>query len=274
MVPRFLGRFLIEEGEIDARQLRDATDLMFWANRALGEIALKCGYMTGSDMERILHAQERSDALFGDLAIEMGVLTRRHVDDLMDRQRSRHMRLGDALVELGFSTRERIAELAQRFEEEQRAFLPENRQLPPELASRPLVGFLLAALPRLSLRSAAVGLKLGLARPWSGASPNPWRGGLSIRGETELDVGVSFDSGTLQMLTRGRRGDLRRTVTPEESEAAFAHFLEQIAEAVSTAPEAEGCQVTDVRQRSLPEAGFAFDLVSVSGRGLLVVAPV
>ena len=48
-----------------ARQLRDATDLMFWANRALGEIALKCGYMTGSDMERILRAQERSDTSSG-----------------------------------------------------------------------------------------------------------------------------------------------------------------------------------------------------------------
>ena len=91
MVPRFLGQFLIDEGEIDARQLRDATDLMFWGNRALGEIALKCGYMTGSDMERIFCAQEHSDTLFGDLGVEMGVLTRRQVDDLMDRQRSRHM---------------------------------------------------------------------------------------------------------------------------------------------------------------------------------------
>ena len=274
MVPRFLGQFLIEEGEIDARQLRDATDLMFWANRALGEISLKCGYMTGSDMERILHAQERSDALFGDLAVEMGVLTQRQVDDLMDRQRSRHMRLGDALVELDFSTRERIADLAQRFEAEQRAFLPENRQLPPELASRPLVGFLLDALPRLSLRSAAVGLKVGLTRPWSGASEDPWRGSLAIRGDTELDVGVSFDSATAQMLARGRRGDLHQTMTPEASEAAFQHFQDQMAEAISAAAEAEGCRVTDVRQGSLPEAGFAFDVVSVCGRGLLVVAPV
>lgn len=43
MAVKFFGQFLIEQGEIDAGQLREALDLMDSENKQLGEIGISEG---------------------------------------------------------------------------------------------------------------------------------------------------------------------------------------------------------------------------------------
>ena len=268
LTPRFLGQFLLEQGEIDARELRDATDLMFWTNRAIGEIAQQRGYLSRADVRRILRAQASSDALFGDLAVELGLLTSERLAELLERQRARQLRLGDALVELGFVTRERIAELLPLFEEEQRAFRPEHRQLPPELASSRPACALLDQLPRIALRSGALGLKVGAWRLWSGEPELDHRGRFTLGADPGLVVGLALDEPTARTLAL--RDEESRPDGAPSSASIFLRFLDLASDAIAAGLEGDR---PSVRAGELPERGFVFDLVSVSGRGLLVMQP-
>jgi len=99
--PKFFGQFLIDEGVIEAGQLRQANDHLYFLNRVLGELAIKKNYMSREDVERVKRAQLACDALFGELAQELGLLTPAQLAELLTSQSARQARVGEALVELG-----------------------------------------------------------------------------------------------------------------------------------------------------------------------------
>ena len=57
----FFGQFLIERGEIDEAELREALNLMEYENRTLGEIAVDVNYTSAADARRVNGEQRRLD---------------------------------------------------------------------------------------------------------------------------------------------------------------------------------------------------------------------
>ena len=94
----FFGQFLIERGEIDAVQLREALDLMEQENRTLGELAAAAGYATAADARRVNGEQRRLDLPFGEIALRMGVLNSVELEDLLLVQHETRLHLHDAIA--------------------------------------------------------------------------------------------------------------------------------------------------------------------------------
>ena len=58
---KFFGQFLIEQGEVDSSQLREALDLLARTNRSVGQIAVAEGMLTQADAERVHTSQRNVD---------------------------------------------------------------------------------------------------------------------------------------------------------------------------------------------------------------------
>ena len=82
---RFLGQFLIDQGEVDASHVREALQRMEDANPTLGELAIKHGYMTQRGAAQVSAAQRNEDLPFGDMAVKMGFLTSEELIDVLQR---------------------------------------------------------------------------------------------------------------------------------------------------------------------------------------------
>ena len=109
MSVKFFGQFLIESGEVDAGQIREALDLMDGANRSLGEVAVEAGLMTKADADRVNVAQREQDRPFGKLAVEMRLLTKKQLEEVLRKQEAGRVRIGEALVHLGHLSDDRLA---------------------------------------------------------------------------------------------------------------------------------------------------------------------
>jgi len=64
---KFFGQVLLEQGEIDELQLRQALDLMERENRTIGELAVSAGFASEAEGRRVNGEQRRLDLSFGEL---------------------------------------------------------------------------------------------------------------------------------------------------------------------------------------------------------------
>ena len=271
---RFFGDFLIEEGVIEAFQLRQGSDHMAWLNRTLGDLAVRQGYMSASDIARVRLAQEGTDMRFGETALGLGVLTREQLDDLLADQSARQARMGEALVELGYLEESRLKQLLERFEAEQGQYLPENRSIPDALRDPELVRALLAWLPKVALRAALLVVKVGAAAPWSAERSYEHQELISVGDSTRLEVGLAADAGFAVSLAAGQLGGDPESLTPEAISNAFSDFLHRVVQAAidECSPDSGELRIDAAHPGRVPDAGFGFEFVSPKGRGLLLLS--
>lgn len=273
MGTRFFGQFLVDEGVIDAFQLRQATDHMTWVNRTLGELAVKRKMLSAGEVERVLEAQRCSDARFGEVAIEMGLLQPDQVEDLIADQRSRQSRVGEALVELGHLTKPRLEELLQRFLDDQAAVLSGPEAFPTEVAQSAIAARIVDLFPRIVLRTTVLPVKIGPGGPWGGAEPMAVAASMTVRGTETIEAGLCVEERFARDLVAHRCRRDPASVSDEESIGVVSDVLGTTASAAAMALEGgRRLSLSAISRGTMPARGAAFEVVSTSGRGWLVLA--
>jgi CheY-specific phosphatase CheX len=158
---KFFGQFLIDQGEVDASDVREALALMDRENETIGGLAVRHGYMQASDVVRV-HAEQRvRDLSFGDLAVEMGLLAPQQLVDVLHRQRACRLSIGQALVRLGRIPADRLGAMLDAHKADQSQYDVALRTLPDGLASHPVSRSVIDLLPRFLLRVARIHAKVG-----------------------------------------------------------------------------------------------------------------
>jgi len=183
---KFFGQYLIEQGAVDSDQIRAALKLMDEENRSLGELAEAGGILTAEEAEKVNAQQRTCDIPFGELAVEMGLLSEEQVDYLVGFQEQTRLRIGQALVRLGFLPNERLLNLLVRFENEQAAFRIGNVALPDGLESNMLAATVLDLFPKLLVRVARIGVRIGKVRAITTVPEYPVRIAVAVRGDVGL----------------------------------------------------------------------------------------
>ena len=270
MSVKFFGQFLIERGEIDAGQLREALERMQERNLPLGDLAIAAGLLSPEDAAMLGEAQREVDRPFGELAVAQGLLSPELLDRLLRHQRETRLPLGEALVALGHLPATRLGALLDQFKIDQSPYASGARQLPRELAGVRVVALALDLLPRFCMRVARLHVKLAPARTHGGGGGWPHRVALGVRGAQDLELGIATDGEFASTLAAGLAGGAAEA---SRGDAAVARFLGLLVGHAIASLESEGvfARSESARAGALPAAGHAFDWISTSGRGMLVV---
>lgn len=183
---KFFGQYLIEKGVIDSDQIRDALTLMDEENRSLGLLAEAGGILTAEETAKVNAQQRHCDIPFGELAVEMGLLSEEQVDYLVGFQEQTRLRVGQALVRLGFVPNERLLKLLVEFENEQALFRIGSVDLPVELQGNLLAATVMDLFPKMLVRVARIGVRIGSEQALADAPDYPVRIAVSVTGDAGL----------------------------------------------------------------------------------------
>ncbi len=167
MSVKFFGQFLLNRRVVSREQLLDGLLLQGDRNQPLGMYAVKQGYITHEQAERINVAQRGIDERFGDLAIELRLLTRGQVDELLLMQRNDHIRLGEALVELGHIDTAALEREVEAFRADQAAFETGIIEFPPDTPDSAMLSIPVDLTAKMLMRVAGVRTKIEAARSLS-----------------------------------------------------------------------------------------------------------
>jgi len=190
---KFFGQYLIEKGVVDSDQIRAALKLMDEENRSLGELAEAGGILTTEEAAKVNAQQRYCDIPFGELAIEMGLLSEEQVEYLVGFQEQTRLRIGQALVRLGYLPNARLLQLLVQYENEQALFRIGNVALPDGLQSNPLASIVLDLFPKLLVRIARIGVRIGKGQASSQIPQLPVRLGVSVKGASGLLIALLGD---------------------------------------------------------------------------------
>lgn len=183
---KFFGQFLIEQGVVDSDQIRAALKLMDKENRSLGELAEAGGILTAEEAAKVNAQQRYCDLPFGELAVDMGLLSEEQVEYLVGFQDQTRLRIGQALVRLDFLPNERLHQLLVQHECEQDLIRIENAALPDGLESNLLAPVVLDLLPKLLVRIARIGVRIGKGQAAVEIPDYPVRIGATVTGDVGL----------------------------------------------------------------------------------------
>ncbi len=190
---KFFGQFLIEQGVVDSDNIRAALKLMDEENRSLGELAEAGGILTAEEAAKVNAQQRYCDIPFGELAVEMGLLSEEQVEYLIGFQEQTRLRIGQALVRLGFLPNERLLKLLVQYENEQTVFRIGNVTLPDGLASNALAATVLDLLPKMLVRVARIGVRIGNAQHVAVIPDYPVRIAVKVTGDMKLMICLMGD---------------------------------------------------------------------------------
>lgn len=277
MSVKFFGQFLIEQGEVDAGDIREALDLMERENATIGAIAVEQGHLQPRDVARVHAEQRRRDLPFGDLAVEMGLLASPQLVDVLKRQRSRRLPIGQALVRLGRLPAERLGPLLDAFKLDQEPYTLEEGRLPDGLSSHRVARYAIDLLPRLLMRVARIEAKLGEVRSFEGLPDFatirvsiPFSGGRGI--ELTLASDLEFAE-ALARSTSGLAAD--DELDPENVVDGIGEFLNVLAgnAASATAKEGHRVEIGPPDYEAEPCHGWSVEIVVGVGRATMVLSP-
>ena len=171
---------------VDSDQIRAALKLMDKENRSLGELAEAGGILTGEEAAKVNAQQRYCDLPFGELAVDMGLLSEEQVEYLVGFQDQTRLRIGQALVRLDFLPNERLHQLLVQHECEQDLIRIENAALPDGLESNLLAPVVLDLLPKLLVRIARIGVRIGKGQAAVEIPDYPVRIGATVTGDVGL----------------------------------------------------------------------------------------
>jgi len=264
MPVRFFGQFLVDEGFISSRQLKDVADHKYYVHRTLGDLAVKRGLMAAADVKRVLELQANTDRYYGELCIEQGLLTREQVEELLEHQRHHHARVGEILVELGHLDETTVREALLRYQADQAAYEPGYRRMPADLQATP-AELVLDLIPRLVLRMGGIQMRIGGMRAWEGTGRCDLALGLRLHTTPPLSVAITCDARFGAALLNESRGSVETEASSDAVQRALTELLERVARRIRPG-------ATPVEWDTLPPSGTAFDFISTGGDGLLILS--
>ena len=110
MYAQFFGNYLLSHG-ITKEQLMHAMQEANNEHPKLGTLAMHAGYMSASEVDRVIIMQTHEDKRFGELAIREGYLTEAQVTELLQTQNPNFLLLGQALLNDGVINNEQLQSL-------------------------------------------------------------------------------------------------------------------------------------------------------------------
>lgn len=111
MYAQFFGNYLLARKVVTSEQLLQAMHKKSDTQIKLGTLAIHAGYMTASEVDRIVILQTHQDKRFGELAINEGYLTEMQVTELLKTQTPDFLLLGQALIEDGALNNQQLQDL-------------------------------------------------------------------------------------------------------------------------------------------------------------------
>lgn len=111
MYAQFFGNYLLSRDIVTKEQLITALQKKASTQIKLGTLAIHAGYMTASEVDRIIIMQTHQDKRFGELAISEGYLTELQVTELLKTQIPDFLLLGQALIEDGIIDNQKFQDL-------------------------------------------------------------------------------------------------------------------------------------------------------------------
>lgn len=111
MYAQFFGNYLLSKNVVTNDQLIQAMHKKSTTQIKLGTLAIHAGYMTASEVDRVIIMQTHQDKRFGEIAISEGYLTEMQVAELLKQQKPDFLLLGQALVEDGILDNEQLQNL-------------------------------------------------------------------------------------------------------------------------------------------------------------------
>ncbi len=111
MYAQFFGNYLLSQEAVTKDQLIQALQKMSSTQIKLGTLAIHAGYMTASEVDRIIIEQTRQNRRFGELAVSEGYLTEAQATELLKSQQPDFLLLGQALIEDGILSNQQLQDL-------------------------------------------------------------------------------------------------------------------------------------------------------------------
>ena len=273
---RFFGQFLIDQGEVDAGDVREALALMDRENVPIGELAVRQGYMQPLDSARVNAEQRSRDLPFGDLAVDMGMLAPQQLVDLLRRQRSKRLPIGQALVALGRLSNDRLSATLDAFDADQAAYEVGAAPLPAGLTGHRVSRYVIDLLPRFLLRVARIQAKVGGVRAFEG-TPDfaEFRVSVPIRGARGIEVALSSDREFAEALAQATSGLAPTDLDAEMVADGVGEFLNVLAGNAASAISREGhrADLGPPDYEAEPCHGWSVDVAVGVGRTALVLSP-
>jgi hypothetical protein len=279
MSVQFFGQFLIEQGEIDELQLRQALDLMEQENQTLGELAAGAGFASEAETRRVNGEQRRLDLPFGELAVRMGVLNSVELEELLLVQLETRLNLEEAVVRLGLIPEDRVALLLDTFKQEQGRHQELDGsgeiELPPALRGNRVAERLLSLLPRMCRRVARLEVKMGRGEPLDSLLEEVLVASLEIAGGHGVVMTLAAERHFGEMLALGISGIDDKSLASELAVDALGEFLNVLAGNVVASLEAQGleCRLEAPKFGVLPTEGTRFPIASHYGQAVFVLVP-
>lgn len=118
MYAQFFGTFLLSHNVITKEQLISALAKKASAHLKIGTLAIHKGYMSASEVDRIIILQTHKDCRFGELAVSEGYLTEEQVLELAKIQSQDFLLLGQILVQDGLISNSQLEMLINEYESE------------------------------------------------------------------------------------------------------------------------------------------------------------
>ncbi len=272
---KFFGQFLIEQGEVDAGQLREALDLLDETNRTLGQIAVDEGVLTRDGAEEVNRAQRHTDKSFGDLAVELRLMDHSALVACLRIQRESRLMVGEALVRLGHVAADRLPTLLDAFKSDQAPYAVGVRfQLPDPLANNRIAPYVLDLLPKFSRRIADITVKVGEPQVLAELPPFPFRISLPIHSYRSLEITLVGDRAFCARIAAATSGLDERALDPSLLRDGVGEFLNVLCGNAMSALDRDGVET----RLGVPDYdaeltdGWLFDLATSRGRAALVLS--
>jgi hypothetical protein len=269
---KFFGQFLLEQGAIDAMQLRAALDLMERENQTIGEIAIAGGFASAAECRRVHGEQRRKDLPWGELAVQMGVLNNIELDELLRIQRGTRLPLAGALVHLELLAADQARALHDAFKSEQ-TDVPAELELPGALAGNRAAEVTVELLTRLLRRIVGIDAQLGPGREVEALPEGALLASVPVVGTHGVRITMIVETRFGEKLAAGLLGFDLEDLAAELSLDAIGEFLNVLAgNVVSLLDEVLEFRLEPPCYGVLPTAGYAFDLETEGdGRAQLIL---
>ncbi len=116
MLDRLMGSYLIEQGMLTKQQLLEAYKHQEASRAKLGVIAVVEKLMNIAQAEQVNTLQASMDKRFGDIAIEKGYLTETQVARLLELQGNAYLVFLQAIVDLGYMDMQRLEDAEKQYQ--------------------------------------------------------------------------------------------------------------------------------------------------------------
>ena len=115
MLSQFFGNYLLNENLVTPQQLVNGIQEVQKIHKKIGELAIRYGFLTKDQVEKIHIMQTEKDKRFGELAVESGYMSQEELDKLLSLQHNDYELLCKILIDDNAITKEDCYHALQAF---------------------------------------------------------------------------------------------------------------------------------------------------------------